>query len=203
MRVKVTKTEVYSFDELSEKAKENAHNEFLNEEHYFWGDDNQKTLDAFCAVFPITAKDWEYGYRNYISGSMPTADSDTEKAYYDFTGIRLLKYIVNNYWHYLFKRKFIGSLKNKEKFTPIYSRCQCESCCVLTGYCIDDAILQPIYDFLKKPDKTSTFEDILKDCLESWIIACNKDYEDSCSQEYFTEHAEANNYEFTEDGKLA
>ena len=201
MRIKEIK--VYPFDELSEDAQEKAHNEFLSEGSYFWGDDNQKTLDAFCDVFPITAKDWEYGHRNYINGNMPTADIDTEKAYYDFTDIRLLKYIVNNYWHYLYKRKFIGCLKSKEKFTPVYSHCQWENCCVLTGYGIDDDILQPIYDFLKKPDKTSTFEDILQDCLESWIIACQRDYEYSCSREYFIEHIAANEYEFTEDGKLA
>lgn len=202
MRIKETK--VYPYSELSKTAKERAHGDFITSGFvYPWGDDNAETLKAFCDIFPIDVGDWEYGYRNYINSSMRTAYADTETAYYDFRGIRLLKWIVSNYWRYLFKRKYIGHLKGREKFTPVYSRCQWENSCVLTGYCIDDDILGPLYEFIRRPDKTSSFEDILKDCLESWIVACNKVYEYCYSEEYFAEHADANDFEFTVDGKLA
>lgn len=201
--MRIIETKVYPFDELSENAKERAHSDFLSSGfEYFWANENEATLNAFCGIFPIKADEWEYGYRNYINSKMETGDADTETAYYELRGVRLLKWIVNNYWQYLYRRKYIGHLKNKEKFSPVYSRCQWEHSCVLTGYYIDEAILKPLYDFIERPDKTSSFEDILKDCLESWVVACNKDYEACCEEEYFAEHAEANSFEFTESGKL-
>lgn len=202
--MRIMKTKVYPYGELTDDAKERTHADFLSSGlEYFWADENKAVLDAFCDIFPIKAEDWVYGCcQNYINSSMETADGDTESAYYDMQGVRLLKWIVNNYGQYLYKRKYIGHLKNREKFTPVYSRCQWENSCILTGYCIDDDILQPLYEFIKRPDKTSSFEDILKDCLGSWVIACHKDYEACCSEEYFAEHAEANSFEFTVSGEM-
>jgi hypothetical protein len=207
---------IYSVDELSDQAQQKAHENFLSsEDFYFWGDENEQTLKAFCDIFPVTIKECEYGYRNFINFSLNTGDEYQEKCFYDITGIRLLKYIYNNYGGYLFKPKYLGSIDkhvkhpcfhnktakiiNKE-YSVYYSRIQKENCCVLTGYCIDDDILQPLYDFLKKPDKTSTFEDLMKNCLDSWISACNADYEATQTLEYFIDHAQANDYEFDIDG---
>jgi len=54
---------------------------------------------------------------------------------------------------------------------------------------------------LKKPDNR-TFYDLMKECLESWLIACNNDYEYCTSFEYFIEEAENNDYTYTIDGKM-
>ena len=115
------------------------------------------------------------------------------------TGVRLLKYIINNYGSVLFKRKYLRHMKSGK---IVYSKIQTETCCVLTGYYMDDEILQPIYDFLKKPDKTSTFEDILNDCLHCWIGACNRNLEYQNSKEAIIETIEANEYEFDEGWNL-
>ena len=94
------------------------------------------------------------------------------------------------------------SINGKYTYKHRYSKIIKDTCCVLTGYYIDDDILEPIYDFLKKPSKHVTFADLMRDCLQFWVIACNKDYEACTSMEYFAELCEANGYEFTGYGNV-
>lgn len=210
--MKTVEIKLFTIKELSEESQQKAHGDFLSEDHYFWSHENNDTLKAFCDIFPVKVKDYEYGYRNYINFTF-TAEDEIE----NLSGIKLLKYIYNNYESFLFKRKFYKTIKNHEIkhpcikheklsnnniFSAYYSRILKDISCVLTGYCIDDDILLPIYDFLKNPNKHTSFYDLIKDCLESWIQACNRDYEFSCSLEYFIEHSEANEYLYTEDGKF-
>ena len=65
---------------------------------------------------------------------------------------------------------------------------------------MDNAILGPVYDFLKKPTNLN-FKDLMEECLESWVSACSKHYEAYMSEENFSELFEINNWEFTESGK--
>lgn len=60
------KTQVYTFDELSDKAKEKAiewANEVFNE--YFWGDGSIKSLEVFCNQFGVKLKTWQYDTHSY------------------------------------------------------------------------------------------------------------------------------------------
>lgn len=196
--MKTVSIELYKFDELSDESKEIAVNEYLSAgDFYHWGSDNEATLKAFENLFPVTATNWEYSYQNVINYTLDPVDYDEV---WEFTGIRLQKWLVNNYWHDLFKPKFIYKVldgKSKSK----HSKCQWDNCCVLTGYCVDDDILKPIYDFLKTPDN-STLEDLLYDCLQSWIFACNQEYEACQEFDYVAENLEINEYDFTVDGKF-
>lgn len=212
-----TKTiNVYTFDELSEEAKQKAIDNYRNSGmDYFWGNDNEKTLNEFAGIFPITINNWQYGgCRGDINFHMTCDDEIIE-----LKGIRLLKYLYNNYEHWLFKGKYYQSfccekekdikhhprlkneqLSNGKYFQSYYSKLQKDTCCVLTGYCIDDDILNPIYEFLKKPTDNINFEDLMQDCLDSWIKACSDDYEYQQSDEAISEHLEANEYEYDETG---
>jgi hypothetical protein len=206
-----TKTiNIYSFDELSEEAKEKAIEDYRsNGFDYFWGDDNENTLKEFEDIFPISVGRWEYGYHNFINFEMTCDDEISE-----LKGIRLLKYLYNNYESILFQGEFKNTIENRIKhprikskklsngkwFNSYHSAIFKSNCCVLTGYCLDDNILEPIYQFLKNPKDNINFEDLMKDCLESWIQACRNDYEYQQSNEYISEHLEANEYEFDEEG---
>lgn len=196
---------VFSFSELSEWAKQTAienHREYLYENGPAWQKENRETLEAFEAIFPIKAKDWEYGDRNYINYRLDTMDYDEISG---LSGVRLLKYLVNNYWNYLYKGKFYstdGRYENgKYTYKSRHSKCQFECCCPLTGHCLDYDILEPIMNFMKKPDST-TFEQLLYECLQSLVYACSRDWEDEISDERIAESIEANEYRFTEDGQL-
>ena len=63
-------------------------------------------------------------------------------------------------------------------------------------------ILQPVYDFLKQPDKSTTFEDLIG-YIESAISKTFRNTDEwLSSDEFITEEINANDYEFTENGEL-
>jgi hypothetical protein len=73
--------------------------------------------------------------------------------------------------------------------------------CPFTGFCGDEDILEPMRDFLKKPDDRD-FESLLYECLQSWLSGMRKDYEYQLSDEYISETLEINEYDFNENGEM-
>ena len=198
--MKTIEINLYSVKELDEDAKEKAFNEYCGSEQYFWGDDNKATLNEFERIFPVIIKDWRYGGGNSYINFCFTNDDDIE----NLSGVRLLKYLINNYYDYLYepktftKNKMYTTNNKKRKSKIIYQKNDCR----LTGYCLDCDILEPIYEFLKKPNKYITFYDLMNDCLQSWLSACEKDYEYTYSEEAFIETSEANEWYYTKDGEF-
>ena len=92
-------------------------------------------------------------------------------------------------------------MTNGNYFNAYYSAIQLENCCVLTGVCYDDDILQPIYEFLDNP-KNIEFETLLNDCIYSLCHSVSSEIENQNTDEYITEQIECNGYEFDEDGKM-
>ena len=193
---------IYKYDELSDSAKENARQWWIEceSQDHAWSKENRETLDVFCALFPVKVSDWEYGYRNYINFSM-TCNDEIET----LSGWRLATYIWNNYRRDLFKGKYYSTsgkcIDGKYHYKSRHSKIILDNCCVLTGYCIDDDILKPIYDFLNRPD-SQTFYDLMNDCLQSWVYACQDEYEHALSDESAEDAIRANEYEFTKDGSI-
>jgi len=196
---------IYKFDELSEEVQENVIDDFNYDDLYPWYNDNVDTRTAFESIFPIKIDDWDCDIhrRSFITFHI---DNDIKKEILEFTGIRLMKYILNMYSDYLFKGKYYstqGSYLNGE-FTYKYKHSKIikDTCCVLTGYYMDDSILNPIYNFLKHPSNDITLYDLMEDCLNSWIAAFESDIKDFYSKESLKDFAEANGYEFYENGKM-
>ena len=201
---------VYNISELSEDAIDNAYNAYCQDDNYFWSSENEETLKAFCAIFPVNAKDWEYGYRAYVNYEFA---EEPELA--DLSGIRLLKYLVNNYWHDLYSPEYRGNIENSTvkhkrvkhkdlsngKTFSSYNSGVFFTFGGLTGFHMDYAILKPIADFMKKPDGT-TFQQLLYECLQEWVFACQKDYEYAYSKEAFMENSESNKWTYDENGNL-
>ena len=73
--------------------------------------------------------------------------------------------------------------------------------CPLTGYYIDNSLLDPIWKFMDKPDNR-TFKDLLEDCFNEWVKDCDQDYEYSTSMEFFIEECGSQNWSFDENGKM-
>ena len=106
-------------------------------------------------------------------------------------------YLMNNHWNDLYTRKYFwNGRKGRE------SRIFVDTCCPLTGYCIDNDILDPIYRFLKSPTENVTFDNLMDECLDSFFRACRDDMESTQTLEYFTEESNANGWEYLSDGKL-
>lgn len=193
----ITKTyNIFLLAELSTAARETAYSEWLSTFEYSWSSDNRNTLDAFERIFNIKVTNWSYDACEYSYRFTSQYSAEEE----ELSGIRLLKYLVNNYWHTLFKPKAYylkGNYKKRRK-----SRVFTDNCCVLTGYCADEDILRPIYDFLKAPDTRTTLYDLMDKCLDSFFKSCRDDMEFQCSEESFEESCAANDYEFLGNGKM-
>lgn len=185
--------QLYSVDELSKKAFEKAYLHWCSTYDYDYGTDNEKVLEKFQEIFPVKITGYSYGGgREYISFVM-----NCHEIIAQLSGVRLLKYIWNNYKDYIFNNKiyYNGIKKRKSK---IKLNCNC----VLTGYYLDYDILEPIYKFLNNPKKDITFEDLIEKCLNNWLNACQKDYENFYSEEYFREIARMNRWLYYKNGDL-
>lgn len=214
MRTETIEKTYYKFDELSGDAKERAIEKFreFNSQDMPWQDENRGSLEAFEKVFPIKITDWEYGNRNYINFKMQVDHDEIE----ELTGFRLSAYLWNNYRKQIFKGKYYstpGAYTNvktdgkgnvihyKYHYKSRYSKIILDTCCVLTGFHMDDILLKEIYGYIDHPDRR-TFEELLSDCLHNWIKACNDEIEYQNSEEAIKETIEANDYEFNAEGNL-
>ena len=201
----------YAIGELEDRAKDSAHNQWMQSHEYFWHDENKKSLETFAEEFGITIRDWSYGGRG--EGVFWTKNFDDE--YLEMSGHRLAKYLWNNFSYLIAPPKYMGSLKtNEEVFHKrirttgpfqngnrhhAYLSAVFTGEPNLTGYCVDYSLLKPIVDFVAQPNGT-TFEELIDECFSQWVRTCNEDLEYSYSMEYFEEECEANEWEFDEDG---
>lgn len=208
---------LYKFEELPEETQEKIVSTWRNNDTPHWLDENTQTLDEFCSIFPVKVTDWEYGYCNYINWQMETIDYYYQEEIETMIDVRLMKYIINNYYQYLFKPAWIKSIQNHtirhprirhEKlsngkiFSSYSSAIKESNSGILTGYYLDDVILGPIYNFLKNPDNTTTLYDLINDCLNEWLDACREDYEYWLSEDSIKDDIAANEYEFTINGEI-
>ena len=199
--MRTIQTKVYTLNELSEDAKEAALNS-AREIDNFYADDIINSIKAITELFDIkTGNEWT----DFRTGHI---DDDV----LGLSGIRLLKYLTNNYWHSLFRGKYYSlwsktevSYKYHKEGYPVLksrrSKVMFNNDFTLTGICYDNDILKPVYEFMQNPYKHTTFEDLIKE-MENAAYQCFIDAEEWVnSEEYLTETIEANGYEFTEDGQ--
>jgi len=196
---------LYKLDELSEKAKEEARFNWLSAgDSDMSSEDNRRTLGAFQSVMPVSVKRWEYGGTpGHVRWEF---DNGVSEQVQELRGQRLATYLWNNYKRHLFSGRYYS--KSYQKPDGTYgiksrrSKITIEHSCELTGYCVDEDILEPIYKFLEKPDD-QTFGELISECFHSWLKSCEAMWEYEQSMEAFRETCEANDYEFYEDGRRA
>lgn len=201
--------QLFKFNELSEAAKQTAIYNYRSQHNNDGGAIDEVIDSAKAAIELFNLKTG----RRYSDVTTCHIDDDI----LELKGIRAYKYLLNNYGGELFKRAYIKhypehkympqfycerkTYKNGNKSTFVYSRLNKTNSCVLTGVCYDDDILRPVYDFLAKPCKHTTIQDIFEQLGES-IEKTFQDYEDwISSDEYISELLECNFFDFTIDGK--
>ena len=201
MRTKVIS--LFTLDELDNEARKRAYDAWLQCYSYPWFDENRQVLKAFENVFPVRIREYNYGdCGSAVVRFEMTCDEEVES----LTGQRLATYIWNNYKPALYKGKYYstkGKANADGKYTYQFrhSRVILSTDCVLTGFWLDNEILGPIYDFLRKPDARN-FSKLMEDCFYSWLWACCHDLEESMTFEAFESEADANEWEFDEQGNL-
>ncbi len=197
-------TKIYKINELPLEAQEKAHKKYLGEGfEYFCIEEASDSLKAFAGVFPIKVKNYELSphSHSFVDFAMTCDDEIAE-----LSGQRLATYIWNNYRRNIFKGKYyymtngrVGGIGFGAKFRR--SKIQFESSCPLTGYCLDDDLLDPIIEFMRRP-RAINFQELIDECLDAWVKATVADMESQESFEYFIEHADSNGYEFKANGTM-
>lgn len=185
----------YTFDELSEDAKEIAiqdrRERMYKHYEFIWHHEYLDSLRAFDKVFKV-----KYGFDTYDDfDSVPDAVRN-------MFGIRLYKYLVNHYDHILWEPKvYHNKTTKKTRISRIFS---VETSYDLTGMCYDEILLDPIRNYVKNPSKYKhySFEDLIIECWYTWKKHYEMDEDYQFSNDAIAEDLIANQDQFTADGKI-
>ena len=85
--MRTIETTIYTFDELSDKAKERAREKarFLIDENMTWSTESRQSIEAFCDHFGVTLNNWSVGAFCPISYS-------TNAENHHFRGVKLSQF---------------------------------------------------------------------------------------------------------------
>jgi len=220
---------VFTYDELSDEAKERALNKWCESEEHHWGQEVRDTIEAFEKEFGVDITDWSYSpYSHRFSVSMARIDDDVlalrgnrARAWFWNNHAHILLTPTRHYWTHdkdgkLFRAVSADSRVYQSKV--FYDRVY-DGTCPFTGVCFDNDAVDPlayfcfgtVWDAEKKTrrqstvrtiaaDDRNTVRSVLRDCVESLFQAAENDWRDQESEEYFRDFCEANGWEFEEDG---
>lgn len=220
--------EHYSFDELSDTAKQKAIDDYRNSMSEFaWSDESIHSLKEFCKVTRIVLRDYSLGLDrgNYIRWSYSLDNC----ALTDIKGLRLRTWLINNWLKHFqqgksLKDKYrIVSNDDRRKLHPFFrnaapylltsgnnkgmymvharSRINFEyDNCPLTGYAGDMSLIQPILDFIKSPDDRTDLEDMINRVMDNFESDFVSDMESQLEDDYIAENIRANEYTYDVNG---
>lgn len=217
--MRTIRIKLYKFAELSETAKQKAIDSVRGEgvDTSYIYDDAYQTVKKFHEIF---------GTKEGRHSWLDVQTSHLDDNLLNLKGLRLRTYIVNNFLPYLesghyyrswssdkklFHKK-VSSNQRKDRegnvyFWNVYKGLAKEHSCELTGVCYDESLLQPLYEFIDwklRPDYNSymDFETLMNDCFDNLRKDVESEAEAVNEDEAIIETIEANDYEFTQDGKL-
>lgn len=184
---------VYSFSELSEKAKENAMRGFPEPDCEYTLSECVDSLKALCKHAGVNLRDWSLGpegYRSYVKVEIGGSMSGDEPG--ALTGKRAFAWIENN---------ILGPLRQPWPLNAKgrrYTRPGHVPACPLTGVCFDEDLL----DVFRDRDPRITLLDRFRSLADVIARICEADLEYQASDEYRAEYAEAffEGATFTKDG---
>lgn len=184
---------VYTYDELSEEAKERAIEEISEIPACDDWSDEEASIKAIANHIGAEV-DYSVGAftHSYVSFDVSLGDDVS-----DLRGVRAYKWIWNNWISPLYSPKVRFSREHKK----LESKCQSWISCPFTGYYMDDCIRVAWKSFCDNLDSKSDVEDFITE-LEG--IACKwwqEDMESRYEREYI-EEMYVDDYEYLEDGTI-
>lgn len=192
-------TNVYSFNELSQEAKEKALNDYREGmTEIFWMDETVESLKGLfknCQRVDLT--NWSLGdYQSWLNIRFNYDEVE------NFTGKRAIAWIENNLLiNIRIPENSFAMNGTRRKLAQYgkYYRAGMIKPCPFTGYCADDDFLHDLISEVKQgTDLKTAFEGLAVTCQK--LIMNEMEYQQS--DEYIKEHFEMNNCEFDEDGNL-
>lgn len=178
---------VYSFEELSEDAKEVARDNARQwPDLWGWQDEWWGSAKAFGDIAPIEITQADYTYRQVETrwvGVGYALRYEHDDAIRELTGVRAWKWLENNGWFSWAEENAKGS-------------------CTMTGYCGDCPFGDAIAAYTRDPLNTPSIGDVFDEAAQAWVSAAADDLEHAYSSESIDDTLTANQFEFLEDGSL-
>lgn len=194
--MKTLEIKLYSFEELSEEAKNKAIENYKNDHcetlGTFWQEENFESIKAVLNFFDVKIKNWSIDYssagRSFIDWELNSDYDDDIKNLY---GSRLYKYLQNNY---------IG--RRTGSFNSVFDGKPDNGRCLFTGYCADCDLITPVVEFMERPIKNINFEDLINEIIYAGLKYIENDYDYQNSDESITEELINNDIYFNASGEI-
>lgn len=167
---------VYSFDELSEDAKQKALQDYSIEDTYHWDNEALQSLKKGLEHFNCSLENYSIDYLE------PHRNSFRLDLYYDHYGEDELYELIES----------MGS------YNPETLRGNGD--CKFTGVCFDEDFADGVRKEYYSGERD--LHELMMAGIGTWETAVQRDCEYQFSEEGYKEHCEANEYEFYEDGSM-
>lgn len=192
---------IYTFNELSNEAKENAIENYRSNMEFVWQDDIINTIVAIAKAIYCDYDYYSYDGITYNVSFTPNIYDGGLK------GKRAWAYIENNYitpyekpkTYYLNHFLYCDGRKNWSRKSRINRSIEN---CMFTGYCADYCYYEAWRNWKKNFNNNSTVEDFIEDVADRLSKEWSADNEWQYSDEGIIEILVNCEYEFYEDGEV-
>ena len=194
---------IYTFDELTDEAKENALEYFRTSEYALsWQEENYDTVKEIARLM-----DWNYSTDSYDGVQYEVNYTIEDSDIADLSGARAMAYIQNNYIKAAQKPKtywlnhvlYCDGRKNWTRKSQINFEIDN---CPFTGYIMDCCFAGGWREWLATFTKDSTVQDFADMVASHLSKEWTNDNEYQLSDEAIIETINANEYEFESDGSV-
>lgn len=192
---KTITTNVYKFDELSEKAKEKFIAESRDSGMEIHCDELVDCMKSAMNEMGIAIKDYSIG----IDGSgYIKLDADND----DLEGARAYAYIMNNFFEGVDKKKLVYKEWEKRRVSRLDRKDWMDNC-PFSGWCYDYAVKEALDSWCNdlREGKSPSIRDFLDELEWAYLKELSDEYYGFDEAEA-RDLAEANDYEFLEDGTI-
>ena len=195
MRTITTTTTVYNFDELSEEAKEKAIEDARNFEADYRLEEIVDCMKSAMDKMGITIKDYSISIDGSGYINLSVVDDDLE-------GVRAYRYIVNNFFGSVDKKKFYYKDWKKHRRSHL-DRKDWFNDCPFSGMCYDYAVKAAWEVFCAelKQGGCPTVRDFLDELESQYLREVHDEYY-GFDENDARELSEVNEYEYLEDGTI-
>lgn len=217
--MRTAKVNVFGYSELSAAAKQKAYQEWLENGgcDFMYYNEVCNTISAFEREFGVTVSDWSVSDEDYDFTLRTSAISDEILA---LRGNRARAWFWNNHGDILLSRRYrSGKHGTKYAYSKFFHTAAIEGTCPFTGMCYDSDILAIIADFcfgvsrrgpIKSPfaqrlisvDNSYSVLRLLRVSLDFFFATLVEECKYWRSEESFASFCEANEWEFTANGKM-
>ena len=195
MRTETTTITIYKFDELSEEVKEKVIAEARDSEMEMNCNELVDCMKSAMNEMEITIEDYSIG----IDGSgYIKLDAEND----DLEGTRAYAYIMNNFFEGVDKKKLVYKEWEKRRISHLDRKDWMDNC-PFSGWCYDFAVKEAWDSWRNdlRRGKSPSIRDFLDELEWAYLKELSDEYY-GFNEERARDVAEANDYEFLEDGTI-